>query len=139
MLCSISLKNEVQEIDWNLDALRCEQNSVPMYDNIKRHLAKETNVIPKGLTAPITQFFVENDILYLRNISSYGLEQDKVCLPPSFINKALILAHNSPASGHGGVAHTMERLREFAYWPKIWKDTKHFIKSCETCAKEGGK
>ena len=115
LLCNISLAEDSGEIDWNLAELWIKQDTVSLYDNIKKYLAGVTNIVAKGLTAPITQFFVENELLYLKNTSSYGLEKDRVCLPPSFVNKALRLAHSTPVSGHGGIHLTVERLRNFAY------------------------
>ena len=65
LLCNISLAEDSIEIDWNLAKLRKEQDTVPLYDNIKKYLAGVTNIVPKGLTAPITQFFVENELIVL--------------------------------------------------------------------------
>ena len=54
---------------------------------------------------------------------------------PEYHAKSLKLAHSIPTSGHAGINATIERLKAFAYWPTMVRDTKGFIKKCQVCLK----
>ncbi|XP_076030739.1 uncharacterized protein LOC143018966 [Oratosquilla oratoria] len=62
-------------------------------------------------------------------------KQYRVVVPDHFIETALHLAHCLPLSGHGGHKVTLERLRKFAFWMKMDRDVKTFVKRCSVCAK----
>ena len=96
-------------------------------------MGKRSN-IPRYVSAPLSQFCVENDILYFKSVNAYGKTSQRLCVPTSYQKKALIMAHQEPLSGHCGIQGTMEHLKKFAYWPTIWRDTKEFVKSCKVCA-----
>lgn len=68
-ICTIVRDNEASDVvEWNVEALPQAQNKVVLYKQIKEYLSGSRKDIPKHLTAPITNFVIESDILYLKSI-----------------------------------------------------------------------
>ena len=44
-------------------------------------------------------------------------------------------AHPGATSGHFAYKRTLEKLRQFAYWPGMSRDVEEWCRSCDTCAK----
>ena len=135
-LCTIvtqEVKDEI--INWNVDELGPEQDTITLYRELKNYLRGKRAHLPRFMAAPLNQFQLEDQILYLVTKSAYDRSKFRACLPPSYYEKALLLAHNIPISGHSGVNTTLERLKEFAYWPTMVRDTKTFVKTCKICLK----
>ena len=44
-------------------------------------------------------------------------------------------AHAGATSGHFAYKRTLEKLRQFAYWPGMSRDVEEWCRSCDTCAK----
>ena len=118
-----------------MDTLPDEQDTFSLYVEIKNYLNGKRTALPKFLVAPINQFEIEDSLLYLKTVNAYGKTTYRICLPPTYYHKALILAHSIPSSGHAGENNTIERLKSFAYWPTMVKDAKAYVKSCEVCLK----
>lgn len=59
------------------------------------------------------------------NRKIYVPEKDRV----SILNKY----HDSPLGAHLGVFKTLKRIKLYYYWPKMSKDIKNYIRSCEKC------
>ena len=71
--------------------------------------------------------------MYFKAKNSYNKIKYKTCLPKSYIQKALRLAHTSAISGHAGISGTIERIKSFAYWPTMYKDAKEYVSGCRVC------
>lgn len=58
-----------------------------------------------------------------------------ICIPRhSDIRLSLLHdAHDSCIAGHLGFDKTYDNLRRIVYWPKIAKDTRQYIQTCEIC------
>ena len=54
-------------------------------------------------------------------------------MPKSYINKALVWAHESKLAGHHGLRSTLQNLSKFCYWPQIQASTQKFLDKCKTC------
>ena len=59
----------------------------------------------------------------------------QVYVPQSLRSVVLHAYHDNPLSGHFGCYKTQQRIREVAYWPKIWTDVAEYVKSCTVCQK----
>jgi hypothetical protein len=42
-------------------------------------------------------------------------------------------SHDAEAAGHQGVQGTYDRIRELYWWPGMYTDVRHYVKTCETC------
>ena len=51
--------------------------------------------------------------------------------------KILILAHETPTSGHLGVNKTYHKILNHFYWSRLKSDVSQFCKSCHTCQMVG--
>ena len=62
-------------------------------------------------------------------------EHTLVCIPQKSDIRLSLLhdAHDSTLSGHLGFDKTYDQLRRTAYWPRIARDTKEYVRTCESC------
>ena len=59
----------------------------------------------------------------------------RVCVPASCRAAVLDAAHGgSKLVGHPGVARTATAVARYFYWPRLYADVAHFVRSCRTCA-----
>lgn len=54
-------------------------------------------------------------------------------MPEGLRQELLQAAHDSPASGHGGINKTLVKLRQLYYWPGLAIDVQRLVGSCDTC------
>ena len=120
-------------ISWSISELPLEQEKNYLYSEIKKYLRGKPAKLPRYLPAPLNQFQIEEDILYYKSYNRYGKCYLRVCLPESYTNKALVLAHESKLAGHNGLKSTLQNLGKFCYWPKIYASTRKFLDKCKTC------
>ncbi len=59
----------------------------------------------------------------------------RVCVPASCRAAVLDAAHGgSKLVGHPGIARTATAVARYFYWPRLYADVAHFVRSCRTCA-----
>ena len=80
--------------------------------------------------SPSDRYFVADDLLWI-NVGGH----QRLCIPQDTDIRSTLLhdAHDSPLSGHLGFEKTYESLRRTFYWPRMARDTKTYIASCEQC------
>ena len=61
----------------------------------------------------------------------------QIVIPKCYRENILSLAHSIPISGHMGVTKTLERIRNYFYWPGIRSDVTYYCKTCDTCQRVG--
>nr|XP_055053112.1 uncharacterized protein LOC129438391 [Misgurnus anguillicaudatus]XP_055053113.1 uncharacterized protein LOC129438391 [Misgurnus anguillicaudatus] len=81
------------------------------------------------------QYEVINDKLYLKTCQANNQIHYKVYIPQNLRHLFMQHYHSSPLSGHGGIFKTYKRLQDVAFWPGMWTEVKHHVKSCITCQK----
>ena len=86
----------------------------------------------------ISYYYVQNALLMHHAAATKRLpEAEQLVIPMALRNKLLHLAHDIPAAGHLGFNKTKARLWSHVYWPRIWKDTMSYLKSCDRCQRVG--
>lgn len=75
-----------------------------------------------------TRFFVQNQALYRRNGNHPPL---KAILDPQQRTRILEAAHEH--LGHRGEHAVMHTVKERFYWPSMWNDVRHHVRSCHQC------
>ena len=60
--------------------------------------------------------------------------QPRVCVPHSLRAAVLRAAHGESLSGHPGIARTAAAVARNFYWPSLYADVAHFVRSCTTCS-----
>lgn len=81
---------------------------------------------------------VSDDLVYKRTNHATGddiidTKIWKLWVPSPLRYDLISAAHNPPNKSHGGIAKTLNRIRERFYWPYLAVDVKEFVKSCELC------
>ena len=78
----------------------------------------------------------------IRNINKISLNNDGFLLfdnliyvPKNIRIRVLEIHHDSITAGHFGVNKTIELISRNFWWPKLHRDVKKFVKSCEICSK----
>lgn len=61
-------------------------------------------------------------------MSSYQL-----VVPTSLVKEIIRLAHDSPLGGHSGINNTIDRIREFFFFPRMGKIITDYVQSCHQC------
>ena len=138
IMSAIKVQENIDEpdiINWDIEELKVEQDKDMLYQEIKRFIRGKKANLPNSLNVPLNQFEVQSDILYFKNISAYGKDRYQCCLPETYREKALKLAHSAPMGGHSGEQHTVHRLKKFAFWPSMRRDAIAFVKNCKICKK----
>ena len=75
--------------------------------------------IPPGLLKDQRGFLYKNNLLYI---------------PTPLTTQVIRLCHDSPLAGHPGIAKTINLIRRNFWWPKMIKEIKQYVSTCETCA-----
>lgn len=82
------------------------------------------------LASPSDRYFVADGLLW---INASG--QVRLCIPNDNVLRSTLLhdAHDSPLGGHLGFDKTYDSLRRTFYWPRLARDVKKYINSCDQC------
>ena len=67
----------------------------------------------------------------------YQRDQDvvpRLCVPKSCRDQVLRAAHGSVLVGHPGITRTAANVAQFFWWPNLFRDVGHYVRSCRTCA-----
>ena len=59
----------------------------------------------------------------------------KLVVPKFERVRVLKECHDNPTAGHLGVTKTTARVTALYYWPGLFRDISHYVKSCESCQK----
>lgn len=100
----------------------------PWYDKMYESCAKTPHRYPK--------FRIIDGRLYKLIKSKYALEQDtsfKLVVPSCNRTEIISENHDKPTAGHFGINKTVKRIALRYYWPKLLKEVKNYIRSCDTC------
>jgi Integrase zinc binding domain len=59
-----------------------------------------------------------------------------LCIPATSLRYLIIKEmHNQ---GHFGIEKTLHLVRERFFWPRMWRDVKHFVRACHVCQTSKG-
>jgi len=77
-------------------------------------------------------FFDSNKVLCYQRAED---SKPRVCVPAVCMEAVLRAAHgDSVLAGHLGVGRTSAAVAHSYYWPRLFADVSHFVRSCKTCA-----
>ena len=71
----------------------------------------------------------------LYKISQTDKEYRRIVIPTHHVKNILSGAHDYHLSGHQGAERTYQQLVKIYWWPQMWKDVQHYIRTCDTCQK----
>lgn len=57
----------------------------------------------------------------------------KVCVPGELVPMVLRYYHDAVVGGHLGVYKTFHRVQEALFWPRMYRDVRRFVTSCQLC------
>jgi hypothetical protein len=78
----------------------------------------------------------ENQVLWFIHKGAFPHENPmKLVIPSAYRLAILESSHDCNLAGHLGFWKTYAKLRQRAYWPKMYNDTKNYVASCVVCQK----
>jgi hypothetical protein len=63
-----------------------------------------------------------------------GDETQRICVPRLSRDAVLHAANGDDLTGHPGITRTAANIAQFFWWPNMFRDVAHFVRSCSTCA-----
>lgn len=88
-------------------------------------------------SANLPHFKVVGKYIYKRTEFSSGNvdESDswKLLVPSELRRDVIYAAHDVPNAAHGGIAKTVQRIRQYFFWPKLVTTVKDYVLNCELC------
>ncbi|KAF0290869.1 uncharacterized protein FJT64_010969 [Amphibalanus amphitrite] len=93
--------------------------------------------LEKTLTLADTLESAEREARVRDELSVHGqllLRGDRLVVPAALRERVLTNAH----AGHQGVVRTKQRLRERFWWPRLDRQVRDLLKSCEVCSQHDG-
>ena len=123
------------------DALPGEQlmsllSKVPWYADLVNYLVG--NVIPPEYTYQQKKKFIHDikeyywDEPFLYKQCADGIIRR--CLPEEETKSVIYHCHSGPYGGHASTAKTQAKILQAGfYWPSMFSDVFHFVKSCDAC------
>uniref|UniRef100_A0A803JS76 Gypsy retrotransposon integrase-like protein 1 n=1 Tax=Xenopus tropicalis TaxID=8364 RepID=A0A803JS76_XENTR len=110
---------------------------------------EEKTDIPDTILRPQNFFLLQSELISkIKEVSSsvplpdelqahdgFYFLKDKIFIPESLRLETLRMVHDHPLAGHMGVSKTLDLARRFFHWPRMAKDCKTYVSSCETCAR----
>ena len=58
----------------------------------------------------------------------------RICVPRASRDAVLRAAHGEALTGHPGIHRTAAVVAHFFWWPNLFRDVAHYVRSCRTCA-----
>ena len=78
-------------------------------------------------------YHIVDDILFRMRLDAFGQTVEQICLPTSYRQQCLMLAHNS--FGHQGQTKMVEIIKPYFYWPNMTRDCLGHVRACDICQK----
>lgn len=57
----------------------------------------------------------------------------RLWVPENLRHSIIENLHSPPNSAHGGKSKTLQKVKEFFFWPKMARDVDSFVNTCDTC------
>ena len=89
----------------------------------------------KQLMGQSQHYLIQEGLLYQVDTLDYGQPIQQVVIPDIYKKSMLHSMYNAPLASHTGCTKTYEKLRQQFFWVGMWKDVKHWTKTCLTCRK----
>ena len=84
-----------------------------------------------------SDYLLVDGLLFHSRIAKSNRAKDlrhyQVVLPEVLYKEILKLYHDSPFAGHGGIADTLDKIKEHYYFPGMHKVITDYVKSCPHC------
>ena len=125
---------------------------MPSRDNLIKHQKQDPQIqkwakIEQSENKPNFPFFLREGLMMRRTNKPHLFKNNRkafevveqICIPIStnnWIQKIFLYSvHGLPLSGHDGIKRTTYRVEETYFWPKMKKDIKAWVGSCQKYCK----
>lgn len=93
--------------------------------------------VKPGTKKKNVSFYEKSGLFYRSYTDVKGRKYEQLLIPQKYRRQLVELAHENAWAGHLGLKKTKARISLEFYWPKCWKDTEDFVRSCDTCQRVG--
>ena len=129
--CSVTEMYELQRSDRSLK---------PYFDYLEKRELPNNKRLARELVLSESNFTIDEKglLCYLPlNVSRNRFVPNfRVVIPKSLRSDIMSSFHDEPLCGHLGTTKTLCKLRQRFYWRGMTKDIRHFVDSCEECARK---
>ena len=94
---------------------------------------KHRKAIEKLHQAMLSQYVIQEGLLYMYMKNNFGEEEPVLCVPPSKIDIFLDQYHTSLLGGHSGITKCYQTLGQRIYCPNLPYYVRLYIISCHIC------
>jgi hypothetical protein len=136
-----AVKYDVQ--DTPLDLLKSLQQHEPQFrviydskfgENELSHMTIDEEKMMRNHTFVLD----EDDVLCCVDVVSMKVRsrvrtQLRTCIPKTLRQQVMKQVHEGVLSGHPGIVHMYDKLRENVWWPNMLKDVVMYVKNCDLC------
>lgn len=97
-----------------------------------------TSVFSKCSSNPTStpDYMIKNQKLYKYSRSNTPFNSEfswKQVIPSEHRDTIIYHNHSTPTAGHFGIFKTYHRIKQFYFWPGMYRDVANFVSRCETC------
>ena len=128
---TLSREDDISEI-CNMQAidLQSPQFSESDYAELRKTFAENIEKFP--------DIKIDDGIVFKRTKPRTGFVDDdknlwKVWVPKSMTEDLVAKAHTSDDCNHFGIGKTIQKLRQYYFWPKLNKQVARFVENCDRC------
>lgn len=120
---------------------REKQEQKPLFWNVwQTQLARRKGEVVDSEQASLNPHFkVRTGILYRVENQKEGGKKQQVLVPQKYWQDLLQVAHTLPMRGHLGKDKMETRLKQWVFWPGLYKMVERFYVECPECQKTGAK
>ena len=76
-------------------------------------------------------YHMVDSILFRARLDIFGQTVEQICLPTSYRQRCLTLAHNN--FGHQGRTKMVDHIKPYFYWPYMTRDCLRHVRACDIC------
>ena len=76
-------------------------------------------------------YVILDGLLFHLDPKQHNIEQ--LAVPKTMVLEILQTNHDLAFAGHFGVRRVYDKIRRSYFWKNMYRDVKHYVKSCETC------
>lgn len=135
---SEEVQKQVDKLHAPLEKIAEEQDKEERWRVLKLYLKGGELPRNKYSNSVLSQFELEDDVLYyVRKLSDGSLKYTLV-VPKGLKKAALYASHDGHTAAHMGQHKTISRLEADFYWPGYRKDCKEYVQSCDLCQQYKG-
>lgn len=119
------------------DKIILHQSTDPITSEIISYLNDNESIVDTPIRLEAGRCSIIDGILFAWVIEQRGgrvaATVPRLWVPETLRLDILFICHDIPMAGHLDQVRTFHRVMATFWWPKLWRDTGNYVKSCQNC------